>query len=81
MTMDMVRAQAETAAWGPPDECARRIIAEAELAGAGTVILTCNRGAMPQDMFLNQIRRIGQEVLPRLKAHKVTRVQFAKGAA
>ncbi|MFZ1988295.1 MAG: LLM class flavin-dependent oxidoreductase [Alphaproteobacteria bacterium] len=80
MTMEMVRAQAETAAWGPADECVKRIIAEAEHAGAETVILTCNRGAMPQEMFLNQIRRIGEEVLPRLKAHKVARVQFAEGA-
>ncbi len=44
-----------------------------------TVLLSCNRGAMPQEMFLNQIRRIGKEVLPRLQAHKITRVKFAEG--
>ncbi len=43
MTMDMVRAQAENGAWGAPDECVKRIIDEAEIAGAGTVILTCNQ--------------------------------------
>jgi hypothetical protein len=32
-------------------------------------------------MFLNQIRRIGSEVLPRLQAHKVTAVPFAEDAA
>jgi hypothetical protein len=33
---------------------------------------------MPQEMFLNQIRRIGAEVLPRLQAHKVKTVPFAE---
>jgi hypothetical protein len=48
-------------------------------AGAKTVLLSCNRGAIPQEMFLNQIRRIGEEVLPRLHAHKITRVRLAEG--
>ena len=40
-----------------------------------------NRGAMPQDMFLNQIHRFGKEVLPRLQAHKITRVPLAEAVA
>jgi len=40
--------------------------------------LMCNKGAMPHEMFLNQIERLGKEVLPRLRAHKVTRVKFAE---
>jgi alkanesulfonate monooxygenase SsuD/methylene tetrahydromethanopterin reductase-like flavin-dependent oxidoreductase (luciferase family) len=80
ITMEMMARQAEQMAWGTPDEVVERIISEAEYAGAGTVVLSCNRGAMPQEMFLNQIERIGREVLPRLKAHKIKRVQFAEGA-
>jgi alkanesulfonate monooxygenase SsuD/methylene tetrahydromethanopterin reductase-like flavin-dependent oxidoreductase (luciferase family) len=79
MTMEMMARQAEQMAWGTPDEVAERIIAEAEFAGADNVVLMCNRGAMPQELFLNQIKRIGEEVLPRLKHHKVARVQFAEG--
>ena len=60
------------------DEVAERIIAECDEAGAESVLLVCNRGDMPQEMFLNQIRRIGSEVLPRLQAHKVKSVPFAE---
>jgi hypothetical protein len=44
------------------------------------VLLICNRAHLPQEMFLNQIRRIGREVLPRLQAHNVTVVPHAAGA-
>jgi hypothetical protein len=40
-----------------------------------------NRGAMPHDMFMNQIRRFAAEVLPRLQAHEVTAVPLAAKAA
>jgi hypothetical protein len=33
-----------------------------------------NLGAMPHAQFLEQIRRFGREVLPKLKAHEVTRI-------
>jgi alkanesulfonate monooxygenase SsuD/methylene tetrahydromethanopterin reductase-like flavin-dependent oxidoreductase (luciferase family) len=79
LTMEKLARQAEDYAWGTPDEVTERIIDEAEHAGAETVLLSCNRGAMPQEMFLNQIRRIGEEVLPRLHAHKITRVRLAEG--
>ncbi len=79
MTLEDLRARAEGMAFGTPDEVVERIIAEADQAGAETVLLMCNRGAMPQELYLNQIRRLGAEVLPRLQAHKVTRVPFAEG--
>lgn len=79
MTMEGLKAQAETMAWGTPDEVVERIIAEAEEAGAETVLLMCNRGAMPTEMFQNQIKRLGEEVLPRLQAHQIKRVKFAEG--
>ena len=43
-----------------------------------TILVSMNRGAMPQDMFLNQIHRFGREVLPRLQAHKITRCRWPK---
>lgn len=80
MSQDDFRAQAEHMAIGTPDEVAERIIDEADDAGAETVLLMCNRGAMPTEMFLNQIKRLGQEVLPRLQAHGVKVSPHAEGA-
>ncbi len=80
LTMDDILKRAESAAWGPPDYVADQIIKQAEEAGASTVLLSMNRGAMPQEMFLNQIHRFGKEVLPRLQAHKITAVPMAEAA-
>jgi alkanesulfonate monooxygenase SsuD/methylene tetrahydromethanopterin reductase-like flavin-dependent oxidoreductase (luciferase family) len=78
-TMDMLRARADELPWGTPDEVCAHIIREVDHVGAGTVILMCNPGAMPKDMFLNQVWRIGKDVLPRLQAHKVMRVKLSEG--
>jgi alkanesulfonate monooxygenase SsuD/methylene tetrahydromethanopterin reductase-like flavin-dependent oxidoreductase (luciferase family) len=77
-TMETVRGAADHMPIGTPDEIVERILAECNDAGANNVLLVCNRGDMPQDMFLNQIRRIGKEVLPRLQAHNVTFVPHAE---
>ncbi len=74
LRMDEVVKQAEEGAWGPAKLVADRIIAEAETFGAGTILVSMNRGAMPQAMFLNQIRRFGTEVLPILQRHAIVRV-------
>jgi alkanesulfonate monooxygenase SsuD/methylene tetrahydromethanopterin reductase-like flavin-dependent oxidoreductase (luciferase family) len=71
MTMDDVERQAEGIPWGPADEVRQRIIDDADAAGANTVLVSLNRGAMPQQQFLEQIRRFGREVLPALQAHEV----------
>jgi len=81
LTIDDIVKRAEAAAWGPPDYVAQQIIAEAERAGAETILVSMNRGAMPQDMFLNQIHRFGKEVLPRVQAHKITRVPLAEAVS
>jgi alkanesulfonate monooxygenase SsuD/methylene tetrahydromethanopterin reductase-like flavin-dependent oxidoreductase (luciferase family) len=78
MTMADVERRAEQMPWGRPDEVAERLIAEAEACGAGTLLVSMNRGAMPHEMFLNQIRRFGQEVLPRLQAHQIRSVPAAE---
>ena len=49
----------------------------AEHAGANAILLNVNLGAMPNDLFLEQIRRIGRDVLPRLKAHEVKNARTA----
>jgi alkanesulfonate monooxygenase SsuD/methylene tetrahydromethanopterin reductase-like flavin-dependent oxidoreductase (luciferase family) len=80
MTMADVERMAETLPWGTPSEVAERIIAQAEAAGANTVQIGFNRGAMPHDMFMNQIRRFAADVLPRLQAHEVKTVPLAEAA-
>lgn len=71
-------SQAETAAWGSADEVVKSIVETAEHAGAGTVMVSFNRGSMPQEMYLRQIRRFAEEVMPRLQAHEIKRVKFAE---
>jgi alkanesulfonate monooxygenase SsuD/methylene tetrahydromethanopterin reductase-like flavin-dependent oxidoreductase (luciferase family) len=73
MTMADVERDAEQMAWGTADEVTERIIDAANHAGANTVLVNMNRGAMPAEMFLEQIQRFGAKVLPALQAHQVTR--------
>jgi alkanesulfonate monooxygenase SsuD/methylene tetrahydromethanopterin reductase-like flavin-dependent oxidoreductase (luciferase family) len=61
-------------AFGSPKEVADRLIGMAEGMGANRILLNLNLGALPHEMFLEQIRRFGREVLPRLQAHQVKRV-------
>ena len=60
---------------------AERLIEAAEVTGAGSILLQMNLGAMPHAQFLEQIRRFGREVLPKLQAHKVTRIPALDAAA
>jgi len=48
-----------------------RIVAAADHAGAATVLVNMNRGAMPHEMFMEQVHRFASKVLPALKAHTV----------
>jgi alkanesulfonate monooxygenase SsuD/methylene tetrahydromethanopterin reductase-like flavin-dependent oxidoreductase (luciferase family) len=73
MTMAGLERDAEQMPWGTADEVIERIIAAADHAGANTVLVNMNRGAMPSEMFLEQIHRFGTKVLPALQAHQVTR--------
>jgi alkanesulfonate monooxygenase SsuD/methylene tetrahydromethanopterin reductase-like flavin-dependent oxidoreductase (luciferase family) len=73
-TMADVERLAEGWPWGTADEVARRIVAQADAAGANMVQISLNRGAMPHEMFIEQIRRFAREVLPILQAHRVERV-------
>jgi len=77
MTLESVARDAEEMPWGTPSEVIERIIAAADHAGASTVLVNMNRGAMPPEMFMEQIRRFGTEVLPALQAHRVDSVPLA----
>ena len=78
LTMADVERQAEEMPWGTADEVARRIIEAADSAGADNVQVSLNRGVLPHEMFIEQIRRFAREVLPALQAHKVARVPLAE---
>jgi hypothetical protein len=78
LTMADVERQAEHMPWGTADEVTRRIIDAAENAGAGTVQVSLNRGVLPHEMFIEQIRRFAAGVLPALHAHQVERVPLGE---
>jgi alkanesulfonate monooxygenase SsuD/methylene tetrahydromethanopterin reductase-like flavin-dependent oxidoreductase (luciferase family) len=81
MTFESFQRQAENLPYGTADEVAERIIAQADHAGANMVQIGLNRGAMPHDMFIEQIRRFASGVLPKLQAHEVRRVRAIEEAA
>jgi alkanesulfonate monooxygenase SsuD/methylene tetrahydromethanopterin reductase-like flavin-dependent oxidoreductase (luciferase family) len=81
MTMADVERLADRLPWGTPQEVADRLIHLAEHTGAGTLQVNFNRGAMPQEMFLEQIRRFARDVLPILQRHQITRVPAADDLA
>jgi alkanesulfonate monooxygenase SsuD/methylene tetrahydromethanopterin reductase-like flavin-dependent oxidoreductase (luciferase family) len=80
LTLDDVARMAERLAWGTPKEVTERIITSADRAGANTIQVMLNAGAMPQEMYIEQIRRFARDVLPALQAHEVTRVPVAEEA-
>ena len=80
-TLADVERMAEQQPWGTPAEVTERIIAAADRGGANMVQIGFNRGAMPHDMFMEQIRRFAAEVLPALQAHEVKRVPAAETVA
>jgi alkanesulfonate monooxygenase SsuD/methylene tetrahydromethanopterin reductase-like flavin-dependent oxidoreductase (luciferase family) len=81
MTMADVAAMAERMPWGTPKEVTDKIIEIADQAGANMIQIGFNRGVLPQELFLEQIRRFGRDVLPALQAHEVTRVRPAEDGA
>ena len=78
LTMEDVARRAETMPWGTADEVRDRIIAAVDRTGADVVHLRMNTGAMPHDMFMNQIRLFAEKVLPALQAHQVKVVPAAE---
>jgi alkanesulfonate monooxygenase SsuD/methylene tetrahydromethanopterin reductase-like flavin-dependent oxidoreductase (luciferase family) len=58
--------------WGSPAQVRDQLIALAEALGSNTLLVQFNQGAMPHEMFMNQIRRFAADVLPHLHRHNVT---------
>jgi alkanesulfonate monooxygenase SsuD/methylene tetrahydromethanopterin reductase-like flavin-dependent oxidoreductase (luciferase family) len=78
LTMEQLAEQAEAMPMGTANEVIERVIAAADSAGANTVQLAMNRGALPHDLFMAQIERFAREVLPALQAHEVKTVPAAE---
>ncbi len=57
--------------WGSSKEITEALIEQAEHAGANSLLLNVNLGALPNELFMEQVRRIGKDVLPKLHAHQV----------
>lgn len=74
------RVKSGSLAWGSPKEVAERLIEKAEHMGANSVLLNVNLGAPPHEMFREQIRRFGKEVLPILQKHQVKKVPVRAAA-
>jgi alkanesulfonate monooxygenase SsuD/methylene tetrahydromethanopterin reductase-like flavin-dependent oxidoreductase (luciferase family) len=73
LTMDDLERN-ERLAWGSPAQVRDALIGLADALGSNVLLLQFNQGAMPHEMFLRQIKRFAQEVLPALKKHVVTKV-------
>ena len=71
MTLDDVQRN-ERVCWGTPEEVRDSLIELADSLGGNTLMLNLNQGAMPHEMFMRNVKRFGEEVLPALKAHQVT---------
>jgi len=64
-------------AFGNAKHVTDKLIADAERYGANSLLIMMNLGAMSHDVFMKQLRRFGQEVLPKLQAHQIKRVPAA----
>jgi len=78
LTYADVEREAEEMPWGTPAEVTERLIANAEHHGANTLLINLNRGAMPHEIFVEQLRRFADKVLPALQAHEVKTVKLAE---
>ena len=76
MTMDDLKRN-ERLCWGSPGQVRDTLIGLAEALGSNVLLLQFNQGAMPHEMFVTQIRRFAEEVLPDLRKHTVTKVAVA----
>jgi hypothetical protein len=60
-----------------PEEVRDYLIDLADSLGANTLLLNFNQGALPHELFAQNLKRFATEVLPALKAHEVTTVPVA----
>ncbi|MCL6561507.1 MAG: LLM class flavin-dependent oxidoreductase [Firmicutes bacterium] len=80
LTMSALRERVEAMPWGSPDTVRDQILQVMNDTGANVLLINLNRGALPHELFMRQIRRFAQEVLPALKAHEVLTVPAVEEA-
>jgi alkanesulfonate monooxygenase SsuD/methylene tetrahydromethanopterin reductase-like flavin-dependent oxidoreductase (luciferase family) len=76
MTMEDL-ARNERLCWGSPAQVRDALIELAEALGSNVLLLQFNQGAMPHEMFVKQIQRFAEDVLPDVHRHTVTKVAVA----
>lgn len=52
-------------------------MARADAIGSNIVLVHFKQGAMPHELFVRNLQRFGEEVLPALKVHEVPHVPIA----
>ncbi|MEE9284540.1 MAG: LLM class flavin-dependent oxidoreductase, partial [Dehalococcoidia bacterium] len=70
VTLDDV-LQGNRLPWGNPDEVRDALIRRADMDGTNIMLLTMNTGGLPHKLFMRNLKRFGEEVLPELKEHQV----------
>ncbi len=63
--------------WGTPDDVRDALITWSDTIGADILLLNFNQGALPYELYMQNLTRFGEEVLPALKAHHVTTVPLS----
>ena len=76
VTMDDLKKN-ERLCWGSPAQVRDSLLGLAEALGSNILLVQFNQGAMPHEMFVRQIQRFANEVLPDLRKHTVTKVAVA----
>jgi alkanesulfonate monooxygenase SsuD/methylene tetrahydromethanopterin reductase-like flavin-dependent oxidoreductase (luciferase family) len=72
MTEDDLKKN-ERLCWGSPAQVRDALLGLAEALGSNVLLVQFNQGAMPHEMFVRQIRRFADEVMPDLRKHVVTK--------
>lgn len=72
-TLDDIE-RTDRACFGSPEEVRDYLINLADSMGTNTLLLNFNQGALPHDLYIQNLERFGKEVLPGLQAHEVNAV-------
>jgi hypothetical protein len=64
----------ERAYFSSPEEVREYLIDLADSLRANTLLLNFTQGALPHELFVQNLQRFAEEVLPALKAHEVPTV-------
>lgn len=68
VTMDDLKKN-ERLCWGSPAEVRDALLGLSAALGSNILLVQFNQGAMPHEMFMQQIQRFAAEVMPDLRKH------------